>query len=146
MRNITYQNNNTFTLQFLVAVSFRWQKLKKWAKKNWICAVESYNERPSIEQQQRMSLVISEFIGSSSTSVSMEKKTTISNQLLATFSSEINKNRSKQVKKEFLLKIILAKRLCRMAAIKVFHSIFTTAMFKLTITILLNNLNSFKSF
>ena len=37
-------------------------------------AVESYNERPSIEQQQRMSLVRSEFIGSSTTSVSMKKE------------------------------------------------------------------------
>ena len=37
-------------------------------------AVESYNERHSIEQQQRMSLVLSEFIGSSNTFVSMEKE------------------------------------------------------------------------
>ena len=39
-------------------------------------AVESYNERPSIEQQQKMSLVLSEFIGdgSSNSCASVEKE------------------------------------------------------------------------
>ena len=89
-------------------------------------AVESYNERPFIEQQQKMSLVLSEFIGdgSSSSCASVEKESETDKQSTPHIQLEMPQQ-SQQGNAERVL--------------AVFHSTFT--MCRCTIITLLDDLN-----